>query len=166
MKRTAVRLDVMAHPRSIAFAWWIITGLALYLLGHALAQSDWPYQTTRAEVVRLFWLVVLVLPILFGSIFGQQVYLDDQALTVRLGYLGLFSKRIPLSAIREIVAVSVESIADFSRKETGGKGRGMTCFYTQGQLGVEVIATQKRYFISCHDPATVVAAVQYRQVHP
>jgi hypothetical protein len=165
MKQTvAIRLDAMPHPPSIAISWWLVTGFALYLLGHALGQTDWPYpQTERAEVVRLFWLVAIVLPGLFVTIFGQQVYVSDDALTIRLGYVGLFRKRLPLAAIREIVAVNAESIADFSRKETGGHGRGMTCYYTQGRLGVEVVTVRKRYFISCRDPEAIVAAVRSRQ---
>lgn len=165
MKRTAsVRLDAMPHPQSVAISWWIVTGFALYLLGHALGHNPWPYQTERSEVVRLFWLVAILLPSLFATTFGQQVYLSDDALTIRLGYVGLFRKRLPLAGIREIIAVNAESIADFSRKETGGHGRGMTCYYTQGRLGVEVITVRKRYFISCHDPEAVVAAVRSRQL--
>ncbi len=155
-----VRLDATDHPKSVAVAWWIVTGVALYLLAHAWWRAVWPYQTPRAEVVRLFWLVAVFLPGLYLSTFGQQIELAPDSLDIRLGYVGVFRKRLPLAAIRTIVAVSADSIADFSRKETGGHGRGMTCYYTQGRLGVEVITDRKRYFISCRDPDAIVAAVQ------
>lgn len=158
-----VRLDRMAHPRSVAIAWWGVTLLALYLLGHALWQPVWPYKTTRTETGQLFWLVAIALPGLFATVFGQQVYLTNDALLIRLGYLGLFSKRLPLSQIQRIVPVEADSMADFSRKETGGQGRGMTCYYTTGRLGVEVITARKRYFISCRDPQAVTDAVLSRQ---
>jgi hypothetical protein len=160
--KAAVRLDAMFHPRSVALAWWVVTFLSLYLLSLGWWRADWPYQTSRAEAARLFWLVAVSLPMLFLTVFGQQVHLSDEALIVRLGFLGVFRKRIPLAAIRQVMAVSADSMSDFSRKETGGHGRGMTCYYTQGRLGIEIVTARKRYFISCHDPAAVVTAIQGR----
>jgi hypothetical protein len=163
MKAAAVRLDAMSHPRSVAVAWWLVTGVALYLLASGWLLADWPYTTSREETIRLFWLVAVALPGLFLTVFGQEVLLSDEALIVRLGRLGLYRKRIPLAAIRLVKAVSADSMSEFSSRETGGHGRGMTCFYTQGRLGIEVITAHKRYFISCQDPAAVTAAITSRR---
>jgi hypothetical protein len=163
MKPAAVRLEAMSHPRSVAVAWWLVTAVALYLLSLGWLLPDWPYKTTRDEAKALFWLVAIVLPSLYFVLFGQQILLEDKALVVRLGALGLIRKRIALDGIRQVMAVSADSMSEFSSKETGGHGRGMTCFYTQGRLGIEVVTATKRYFISSQDPAAVVAAIEGRR---
>jgi hypothetical protein len=156
-------MDATSHPRSVAIAWWVITAGALGLLSLGWWHADWPYKTTRAEAEQLFWLVAVLLPGIFLTVFGQQIYLSDEALIIRLGRLGLLRKRLPLAAIRQVMAVSADSMSDFSSKETGGHGRGMTCYYTQGRLGIEVVMARKRYFISCTDPAALVAAIEHRR---
>lgn len=162
MPATPTRLDATSHPRSVAIAWWVVTAGALSLLSLGWWHADWPYKTTRAESQQLFWLVAILLPGLFFTMFGQQVFLSEDALIVRLGLIGLYRKRLPLARIRQVMAVSADSMSEFSSKETGGHGRGMTCFYTKGRLGIEVITDRKRYFISCQDPAAVVSAVEGR----
>lgn len=163
MSAAPVRLDASTHPPSVAVAWWVVTAGALGLLSLGWWHADWPYKTSRTDAEQLFWLVAVVLPGMFLTVFGQQVLLSDDALIVRLGLLGLYRKRLPLASIRQVMAVSADSMSEFSSKETGGHGRGMTCFYTQGTNGIEVVTARKRYFISCGDPAAVVAAIEHRR---
>jgi len=155
-------LEQTHHPRSVAIAWWLVTAACLGLLAYARSRPDWPYATSREEVSGLFWLVAVALPGLFALTYGQRVAVDEGNLIVRLGLWGLIRKRIPLGAVRVIKAVEAESMADFSAKETGGHGRGMTCYYTQGRHGIEVITDRKRYFISSRDPERLVTAVKGR----
>ena len=160
-----IRLERLNHPRTVAAAWWVVTLVCLWLLGQAYWRQDWS-PAIRAQAIQEFWLVAIALPGLFLLMFSQQTLISDTHLVIRQGWLGLLRTRLPLAEIREIRAVEVDSMADFSRKETGGHGRGMSCYYTKGRHGVEVIMAHRRLFISSCAPEALVAAVHQRQATP
>lgn len=158
----ARHLETLTFPRSLAWAWWGVGGLVLVLLAAGdfvphLAGRPWTEKASVGELSLITAGLVLFFPFLFALLFRQSLYLDDGALEIRLGRLEWVKRRILLSDIRECRVLTITTIGDLSHRETGGHGRGMTCFYTKGNRGFEIITSRKKYFVSSEKPEEICA---------
>lgn len=160
----AQHLETLTFPRSLAWAWWSVWGIVLALLAIGdfvpfYGGHPWIEKASVEELSFIAAGLVLFFPFMHALVFRQSLYWADGALEIRLGRLEWVKRRIPIADIRECRILTITTIGDLSHRETGGHGRGMTCFYTQGNRGIEIITTRKKYFVSSEKPEEICGLI-------
>jgi len=135
--------------------WWtslLVIVVSIWMLVGAV--TSWSQSHVTAIIVGIFspamWL-------LYG---GIRVFINADAVIVRLGFIGVPLKSLPLKEIAEVSVHEFSPLRDF-----GGYGirvnRQMTAYYFSGNHGVLIVTTTgKKYLIGSDHPDKLAAVIE------